>query len=259
MGSTSSGTAIDVTGLTAHECRALLAAGQVSAVELTQAYLDRIVAVDGEVKAYLLVDEAGALSAARSVDAKPKGERLPWEGVPIGLKDVLCVKGMETTCASRILKGYVPPYDATAVARLRQAGLIFLGKINMDEFAMGSFHPRTPPIRSPQPLGPTTRVPGGSSGGSAAWLSPPGRRPSAWARHRRFHRRRLAVRSGRAQAALRRGHRYGLIAFASSLDQIGPSDRDVNDVPWCFRPWSPATTSRLHAKHRPEPDIGRRA
>ena len=113
---------MDVVGLTAWQCRELLASGDVSARELTRAYLDRIAAVDGQVKSFLLVDEAGAMAAAARVDDKPFADRLPWEGVPIALKDIFAVEGMETTCGSKILKGYIPPYDATVIAKLRAAG-----------------------------------------------------------------------------------------------------------------------------------------
>ena len=207
-----------------------LRSGQVSAVELTQAYLDRISAVDGRVKAYLSVDEAGALRAARAVDAKPKGDRLPWEGVPIGLKDVLCVKGMETTCASRILKGYIPPYDATVVAKLRQAGLIFLGKLNMDEFAMGSSTENSAYQVTHNPWD-LDRVPGGSSGGSAACVAA-AEAPWALGSDTGGSIRQPASLCGVVGLKPTYGavSRYGLIAFASSLDQIGPLTRDVNDA-----------------------------
>jgi aspartyl-tRNA(Asn)/glutamyl-tRNA(Gln) amidotransferase subunit A len=223
------GSGLDVTGLTAHDCRELLQSGQVSSVELTQAYLDRIGAVDGDVKAYLAVDEAGALRAARSVDTKPKGERLPWEGVPIGLKDVLCVKGMETTCASRILKGYIPPYDATVVAKLRQAGLIFLGKLNMDEFAMGSSTENSAYQVTHNPWD-LERVPGGSSGGSAACVAA-AEAPWALGSDTGGSIRQPASLCGVVGLKPTYGavSRYGLIAFASSLDQVGPLTRDVKD------------------------------
>jgi aspartyl-tRNA(Asn)/glutamyl-tRNA(Gln) amidotransferase subunit A len=221
---------IDVTRLTAHRCRDLLASGEVSAVELTQAYLDRIAAVDGAVKAYLAVDEAGALRAARAVDAKPKGERFPWEGVPIGLKDVLCVQGMETTCASRILKGYLPPYDATAVAKLREAGLIFLGKLNMDEFAMGSSTENSAFQTTHNPWD-LDRVPGGSSGGSAACVAA-SEAPWALGSDTGGSIRQPASLCGVVGMKPTYGavSRYGLVAFASSLDQIGPLTRDVRDT-----------------------------
>jgi aspartyl-tRNA(Asn)/glutamyl-tRNA(Gln) amidotransferase subunit A len=224
------GAGLDVTALTAHRCRELLASGRVSAVELTQAYLDRIAAVDGEVKAYLAVDDAGALRAARAVDAKPRSKRLPWEGVPIGLKDVLCVKGMETTCASRILKGYIPPYDATVVAKLREAGLIFLGKLNMDEFAMGSSTENSAfqTTRNPWSL---DRVPGGSSGGSAACVAA-AEAPWTLGSDTGGSIRQPASLCGVVGMKPTYGavSRYGLVAFASSLDQIGPLTRDVTDA-----------------------------
>jgi len=221
---------IDVTGLTAHGCRDLLAGGDASAVELTRAYLDRIAAVDGSVQAYLTVDEEGALSAAAAVDAKPRRERLPWEGVPIALKDILCVKGMETTCASRILKGYVPPYDATVIAKLRAAGLVFLGKLNMDEFAMGSSTENSAfqTTRNPWDLG---RVPGGSSGGSAACVAA-AEAPWALGSDTGGSIRQPASLCGVVGLKPTYGavSRYGLVAFASSLDQIGPLTHDVRDA-----------------------------
>jgi aspartyl-tRNA(Asn)/glutamyl-tRNA(Gln) amidotransferase subunit A len=221
---------LDVTALTAHQCRELLARGQVSAVELIQSYLDRIASVDGDVQAYLAVDEAGALRAARSVDAKPRNDRLPWEGVPIGLKDILCVKGMETTCASRILKGYVPPYDATVVAKLRDAGLIFLGKLNMDEFAMGSSTENSAFQITHNPWD-LDRVPGGSSGGSAACVAA-AEAPWALGSDTGGSIRQPASLCGVVGMKPTYGavSRYGLVAFASSLDQIGPLTRDVKDA-----------------------------
>ena len=145
-----------------------LVAGEVSAVEVTQAHLDRIAAVEGDVHAFLHVNEA-ALDVARQVDAdRASGEALPaLAGVPVAIKDVLCTLDMPSTSGSKILEGWVPPYDATVVARLRAARMVPLGKTNMDEFAMGSSTEFSAygPTKNPWDL---TRIPGGSGGGSAA-------------------------------------------------------------------------------------------
>src|SRR6185312_1286052 len=157
---------------TAAELAALIASGETSAVEVARAHLDRINAVDGSVKAFLHVDEDNVLAQARAVDAKrAAGERLgPLAGVPIAHKDVFTTKDMPTTAGSKILEGWRPPYDATVTRRLREAGLVILGKTNLDEFAMGSSTENSAygTTHNPWDLG---RIPGGSGGGSSAAVS----------------------------------------------------------------------------------------
>ena len=222
----------DLIRKTAAELAELMTSGQASSVEITQAHLDRIAAVDGEVHAFLHVDTDGALAQAAAVDAKrAAGEQLcPLAGVPLALKDVLTQEGMPTTAGSKILEGWRPPYDATVVKRLQAAGIVILGKTNMDEFAMGSSTENSAygPTHNPWDLG---RIPGGSGGGSsaaiAAYEAPLAigtdtggsiRQPACVHRH------------GRRQADVRRVSRYGLVACASSLDQGGPCARTVLDA-----------------------------
>jgi aspartyl-tRNA(Asn)/glutamyl-tRNA(Gln) amidotransferase subunit A len=159
----------DLTRASASELADLLTRGETSSVEVTRALLERTAAVDTDVHAYLHVDHDGALASARDVDERRgRGEALHrLAGVPIAVKDVLATKGLPTTCGSKILEGWVPPYDATVVTRLREAGMPILGKTNMDEFAMGSSteHSAYGPTRNPWDL---ERIPGGSGGGSSA-------------------------------------------------------------------------------------------
>jgi aspartyl-tRNA(Asn)/glutamyl-tRNA(Gln) amidotransferase subunit A len=209
-----------------------LAAGEISSVELTRAHLDRIADVDGDVHAFLQVDEDGALAAARASDER-RAAGAPasvLDGVPIAVKDVLATRGLPTTCGSRILEGWVPPYDATVVARLRAAGLPLLGKTNMDEFAMGSSteHSAFGPTHNPWDL---DRIPGGSGGGSAAAVAA-FEAPLALGTDTGGSIRQPAAVTGTVGVKPTYGgvSRYGLVALASSLDQAGPVTRSVLDA-----------------------------
>ena len=218
----------DLTRLTAVEIAAAIATGETSAVEVTRAHLDRIGAVDGELHAFLYVDEAGALAQAARVDA---GELTgPLAGVPLALKDVICTRGIPTTVGSRILEGWRPPYDATVTARLKAAGVVILGKTNMDEFAMGSSteHSAYGPTRNPWD---PARIPGGSGGGSAAAVAAY-EAPLAIGTDTGGSIRQPAAVTGTVGVKPTYGgvSRYGLVAFSSSLDQAGPCARTVLDA-----------------------------
>ncbi|MGA1668811.1 MAG: Asp-tRNA(Asn)/Glu-tRNA(Gln) amidotransferase subunit GatA [Candidatus Nanopelagicales bacterium] len=209
-----------------------MAEGEVSAREVTQAHLDRIAEVDDRVHAFLYVDTADALAAADDIDARrARGDQLgPLAGVPLALKDILAMRGVPTTCGSRILEGWRPPYDATVVERLRAADIVILGKTNMDEFAMGSSteHSAYGPTRNPWDL---DRIPGGSGGGSAAAVAA-FEAPIAIGTDTGGSIRQPAAVTGTVGVKPTYGgvSRYGLVALASSLDQAGPCARTVMDA-----------------------------
>ncbi|HQG70433.1 MAG TPA: Asp-tRNA(Asn)/Glu-tRNA(Gln) amidotransferase subunit GatA [Rhodoglobus sp.] len=224
-------TASELIRLSAADLAGKLASGAVSSVEATQAHLDRIAAVDGDVHAFLHIS-ADALAAAERIDQqRAAGDTLgPLAGVPVAIKDVLCTLDMPSTAGSKILEGWIPPYDATTVARLRAAGLVPLGKTNMDEFAMGSSteHSAYGPTKNPWDL---TRIPGGSGGGSAAAVAA-FEAPLALGSDTGGSIRQPAAVTGSVGVKPTYGgvSRYGAIALASSLDQVGPVTRTVLDA-----------------------------
>ena len=217
---------------TAAQMAEALAKGETTSVELTQAHLDRIAAVDGQVKAFLHVDTEGALAQAKDVDARrAQGENLsPIAGIPLALKDVLVQKGVPTTAGSKILQGWHPPYDSTVVSKLKSAGVVIMGKTNMDEFAMGSSTENSGygPTFNPWDL---NRTPGGSSGGSAAAVSS-FQAPLAIGSDTGGSIRQPAALTGIVGVRPTYGavSRFGLIAYSSSLDQAGPFGRTVLDT-----------------------------
>ncbi|MBZ4409655.1 Asp-tRNA(Asn)/Glu-tRNA(Gln) amidotransferase subunit GatA [Myxococcus sp. XM-1-1-1] len=223
---------MQLTDLTMLELARKLDAGEVSSVEATRACLARIQQVDPRIRAFLRVDEQGALAAAEASDARRRAgtPASPLDGVPVGLKDLFLTEGVETTAGSRVLEGFVPPLDATVVRLLKEAGLPLVGKLNLDEFAMGSSNESSAyhPTHNPWDV---TRTPGGSSGGSAAAVAAREvfgalgtdtggsiRQPAAF------------TNTVGLKPTYGRVSRYGVIAYASSLDQPGPMTRTVADA-----------------------------
>jgi aspartyl-tRNA(Asn)/glutamyl-tRNA(Gln) amidotransferase subunit A len=217
--------------MTAHQLHQLLMRKEVTAREITEAVLRRVEEVEGRIHAYITPTPEMALEQADAADLRiQKGEAGPMTGIPTAIKDVICTRGVRTTCGSHILENFIPPYDATVTQKLRAAGAVFIGKSNMDEFAMGSSTENSfyGPTRNPWDL---DRIPGGSSGGSAAAAaadecivslgSDTGgsiRQPAA------------CCGVVGMKPTYGRVSRYGLVAFASSLDQIGPFSKDVRDT-----------------------------
>ena len=251
----------DLTRWSAARMADSLARREISAVELTQAHLDRIAAVDGSVHSYLHVDETGVLAQARAVDdARARNEDLHvMAGVPIAVKDVVATEGLPTTCGSRILSGWIPPYDATLVTKLKAAGMPILGKTNMDEFAMGSSteHSAYGPSRNPWDL---KRIPGGSGGGSSSVLAS-FQAPLAIGTDTGGSIRQPASVTGTVGTKPTYGgvSRYGLVALASSLDQAGPCARTVLDTALLHAViggYDPRDSTSIHA---PVPEVVRGA
>ncbi len=216
----------------AADMAAALVSGETSSVALTQAHLDRIAEVDKDVHAFLYVDTEGALAQAALADKKrAAGEKLsPLAGIPLALKDVMVQKGIPTTCGSKMLEGWRPPYDSTVVSKLRAADVVILGKTNMDEFAMGSSTENSAygPTHNPWDL---SRIPGGSGGGSSASLAA-FEAPLAIGTDTGGSIRQPAAVTGTVGVKPTYGgvSRYGLVAFSSSLDQAGPCARTVLDA-----------------------------
>lgn len=214
---------------TSAEMQELLKNKEVTIADLTAEAFARIDAVDGEIGAFLALNKESATAQATEMDQVPFEERGPLFGLPIGVKDNIVTEGLETTCASKILEGFNPIYDATVVRKLREAGMVTVGKVNMDEFAMGSANENSSikPVHNPWNL---NHVPGGSSGGSAAAVAA-GEVPFTLGSDTGGSIRQPAAYCGVVgmKPTYGRVSRFGLVAFASSLDQVGPITRNVRD------------------------------
>jgi len=220
-------------GSSLKQLAAALAARRISAVELASQFLDRIERLNPTLNAFITTDRERTLTAAHQADAlRAQGSAGPLLGVPLAHKDIFCTEGWLTTCGSKMLANFVSPYDAHVVSQLKAAGTVMLGKLNMDEFAMGSSNETSHfgPVKNPWD---TTRVPGGSSGGSAAAVAA-GLTPAATGTDTGGSIRQPAALTGITGLKPTYGvvSRYGMIAFASSLDQAGPMARSAEDCAW---------------------------
>ena len=216
--------------LTINEAHQLLKNKKISSRELTRAVLDRIDAVESKVDAYISISEELAMQQAGQADeAISRGKWLPLTGIPLGIKDLICTQAFATTCGSRILENFVPPYDATVIRKLKDAGAVIVGKLNMDEFAMGSSTENSG-IKITRNPWDATRIPGGSSGGAAAavaadmCLGALGSDTGGSIRQPASHCGVVGLKPTYGRVS-----RFGLVAFASSLDQIGPLAKSVTD------------------------------
>jgi len=216
--------------LTIHEAHELLMKGEISSAELTAAVFDRIEEVEDGVGAYItLVKDSAMADAANADEIIRQGNGGPLTGIPLAIKDVLCTEGIRTTCGSKILENFIPSFSSSVVSRFKEAHAVIIGKANMDEFAMGSSteHSAFMPTRNPWDL---TRIPGGSSGGSAAAVAADecigaiGTDTGGSIRQPACHCGVVGMKPTYGRVS-----RFGLVAFASSLDQIGPITKDVTD------------------------------